>query len=207
MVLIKNYIKENEKADAFLKNGMDLQPETFYKFLEQYEELEKSGGSKFSERVFAGWLETLLGEKAVLEPHKKIESVIPNVYKNYDFLVSLGSLKIIIELKCNIDMIEKDIFKFVITPSSPSAEIIKILLVWEKWDNSKARNGDLSSYMKIANHAKEKGWINAFFYLRGYDRKSMCECTEKSMCECTELKKEINDMKEYIKKLTTASTG
>ncbi|MCX5718219.1 MAG: hypothetical protein NTW44_07985 [Nitrospirae bacterium] len=125
----------------------------------------------------------------------KINGAKNIIKKDADLFIKSNRNEIIIEFKCNIDMIEKDLFKLMLAPRKYK----KILFIWEKRDNSKKAKSDKeSSYITILKYAKEKKWIDEYFYfpLLGKNGRKVAP---------SRLKKEIEKFKLSIKSYINAA--
>ena len=113
------YIGRNSHAESFVKNHKVLTVNSFFDFSKWYWDKSKFGpkgaGSKFSERVFASWVYNHLeGDKELEEisMQHKMPLIVPGVKKQVDLYLKTQRGSLLIEFKCNIDMVEKDLFKF-----------------------------------------------------------------------------------------------
>ena len=165
---IHDYVNENLIAQNFIQKHECLTECNLIDFEREYALKGKEGGAKFSERVFAYWLYVEFNkiEQSQIEyiPHFRKLTRIDGVSKNYDFVVKTQRATNIFEFKCNIDMVEKDIFKFFI--SDPNAN--RILLIWEAFDNSLTSSCEEGSYLKLLKFAKSNEWLTDYFYLPVY---------------------------------------
>ena len=191
------YIKKNKEAYEFVAKYPDFTASAFKKFEEWYWDESKfdgkGGGSKFSERVFSFWIYNFLNSNNTsfeIKPQSKFPLVIDGVTKQVDLHLLTNNGSSLIEFKCNIDMIEKDIFKFIYS----DLEANKIIFIWEVCDNSKAANGEDSSYLKILKHFKSVSNIN-YFYFPLMDRKK--EYYRSNIV----ISKEIAEFKKYLQSL------
>jgi hypothetical protein len=83
---------------------------------------------------------------------------IGTIKKWFDIVVEVRGKTTLVEIKKNIDNVEKDLFKFILLKHSPKGhEYRKIMVIWEEEDRS-------GSYAKILEFAKSKNWIDEWFY-------------------------------------------
>ena len=164
-----NYISQNQQALYFVTKYPVLSADNFFKFGEEYYSRGTSAGSKFSERVFTKWIYESVAD---LDPRwtkqSKLDLLVQGVQKQVDLQLVLNGIEFLIEFKCNIDMIEKDIFKFIyLKDQTPQ----KLIFIWEYIDNSQSvRNGD-SSYLRILDYFEKNNGINYYYFpLRNHDK-------------------------------------
>ncbi|PKL48462.1 MAG: hypothetical protein CVV39_04350, partial [Planctomycetes bacterium HGW-Planctomycetes-1] len=166
------YITENNSSKKFLDNRVNrnLSQNSFKNFIKTY---QKNKRSAFSERVFACWImdEHMSGKNFKVLPTVQDDIKVLNgtVNKRIDFSYEgtkrQRKFKVLIEFKCNIDLIEKDLYKFYLIPRCvKKLQIIKCLFIWEWKDNWTDKNGQPSSYAKLLEHAQRKGFLNQYFY-------------------------------------------
>lgn len=161
------YIGRNSHAESFVKNHKVLTVNSFFEFSKWYWDKSKFGpkgaGSKFSERVFASWVYNHLeGDKELEEisMQHKMPLIVPGVKKQVDLYLKTQRGSLLIEFKCNIDMVEKDLFKFSLSKSKSE----KVIFIWEMQDNMYSANGDDSSYLKLLKYFKKKYNIYYFYF-------------------------------------------
>ena len=156
------YIDNNEQAKLFLQKFPILSAESFFEFGEEYY-INGPAGSKFSERVFTQWIHNAVEKLSPqLITQSKLELIVEGVKKEVDLqLILRGTDHFLIEFKCNIDMIEKDIFKFIFL-SNKTAK--KSIFIWEYTDFSQSRDNTDSSYLKILNYFKINYNIDYFYF-------------------------------------------
>lgn len=188
------YIKKNSSAVKFLqkKSNQSFNVNSFKRFGEEY---SKSGNAAFSEKVFVKWIWNELKEnnKVEITPQKtypiEIKGGTGRIEKNADLFIETNKIKMILEFKCNIDMIEKDIFKLMLAPK----EYKKLLFIWEQYNNELNRFGVDSSYTTILKCAKEQKWIDDYFYF------PLWEKDDETRVPDNKIKKEIERFKKYLK--------
>lgn len=186
--VIAKYINANEAATAFLNTEANrtLSEEAFVAFAEEYQQPDR--GAKFSERVFTYWIcrefeSNGIGIKYC--PQLRRKTNIESVEKIYDLVIKAGDLEIMFEFKCNIDMVEKDIFKYMIT-STIKNKTLKVLFVWERIGHANI------GYTEILNYALAQNWIDKYFYFPIYKNKD-------DKHPHPSLKEAITDLKNHIK--------
>jgi hypothetical protein len=169
------YINQNALARIFLQDRKILSINSLCAFFRKYEEKDKNGKKKgsasFSERVFSYWTMKILNGKPC-ETHYSTQNGQPLVHnKKFDFFFEgKGKKKVFIEFKCNVDNIEKDLYKFWLLKrdrDKADKNIITALVIWEGNDNSKRKKIDEdSSYMKLLKDAsvKKRNILNKYFY-------------------------------------------
>jgi hypothetical protein len=164
---LNEYIQQNEQSRLFLQNYPELCADSFFKFEEEYykkmNEKDKSAGSKFSERVFTQWIYNVVKDLSpTLIPQAKLELASEGVQKQIDLHLMLRNKDhFLIEFKCNIDMIEKDIFKFIYLKQTNAK---KLMFIWESVDSSRSRHNDFCSYIKILDFFKKNNGIEYFYF-------------------------------------------
>lgn len=185
--LRENYVKKNCDADKFLITHERICPMSLIEFKREYykeyrDETEgkksrSSLGAKFSERVFAYWLFRELedvGHQEGVSVHKKVR-VTAVTSEKIDYIIDFSfqnkHRNYYIEFKCNIDNIEKDLYKFSRIHDRwregelGSEEPIKVLFVWEREDNSyKYRSGERRKDAVLLEDAKCTGILDDYFY-------------------------------------------
>jgi len=163
--------------------------EVFKKFCNMYDEGKFKGAAQ-SERFFACWFCDLFEKYSIraeifsrekenkIEINLKINGQQIQIPKKFDFLIQKDNgTKILVELKKNIDLIEKDIFKAILLKNDNMLrnKYKIVLLIREKENKSKNREGKEGSYLTILRYAKEKNWIDYFVYLCSDDGKDVYE--------------------------------
>lgn len=156
----------NEYASTFVAKYPIISADSFQAFGKWYWDTQfpRGAGAKFSERVFTYWIYKVVGEMQtkVLETHYQCKLIIPTVIKDIDLYIKTEQSETLIEFKCNIDMIEKDLFKLMHL-NEPGKR--KCLFIWEKHDSSTNRDGEDSSYMKLLKFfSSEKYGIDYFYF-------------------------------------------
>lgn len=180
---LRKYVNQNDEAGQFLKKNRELSPKSFGKFAVKYNDLGKQrGGAKFSERIFTSWTTAVLREANFPGPVSIHHTYsIGNIEcddrspleKRIDFYFQSGKRKVCIEFKCNIDNIEKDLYKFwLIKRNGQNPDVVTVLLIWEAEDHWEYKKGGLSQYAKLLQDAEGNKILNAYFYLpQGNDAK------------------------------------
>jgi hypothetical protein len=173
--LQQNYINENPQAANFLDQSArtELSSNSFGNFIETYtQRRERRGGSAFSERVFSYWIMKILLDANFTPPffvHKEIDVVLgygqnTPVRKKIDFSFNRNNGNpVFIELKCNIDLIEKDLYKFFLMQSH-NVNGEKLILIWEDEDRRQDQNQQPNQYIRLLNDAKHSSYLNEYFY-------------------------------------------
>jgi hypothetical protein len=84
-----------------------------------------------------------------------------------DLRIDMNATTIFIELKKNIDLIEKDLFKWFLITKEPSVQRHhKLQIIWEREDRSRdKRSGKPNQYQQLLKYAVLNGWIDDYFYL------------------------------------------
>lgn len=170
---------------------------SFKKFVRLYlEKYRKNiGMSKVSEPYFRLFISELIKDldHVKVEPkHHRIELPnFKNVKKSFDIAVEINNVNFLIELKKNIDMIEKDIFKWILIKDEKKYK--KIQIIWEQEDRSLNKDRRPNQYMQFLDYAKDKGWIDDYFYFLPTNFESEKErlrrffidaCTHKDIKSC-----------------------
>jgi len=177
------YINNNELANGFLNNhnNQALSYNSLRAFAGLYEERDQNGrrmgSAGFSERVFSYWTMRQLENNGNYTPvdiqynHeielRDDEDILGTVRKRFDFsFVGLDDRRIIIEFKCNIDNVEKDLYKFYLLKRENlnANRFVTALLVWEVENNWLDRNGNLGQYARLIRDAKVSGFLDEYFY-------------------------------------------
>lgn len=179
----QEYISQNNDVINFLNNQnyCSLSVDSLRAFAERYNNLQRRGGAKFSERVFIYWTVKKLLQNNVslnVKIHDKFNIPILPVEENIevpkiiDFSFQCNnSSRVYIEFKCNIDMVEKDLYKFYLMKrNNHNPSIITSIFIWERVDHWKYANGNHGQYALLLNDAKVKGSLDEFFYFPVYDR-------------------------------------
>jgi hypothetical protein len=133
-----------------------LSREDFEQFLQRYED---HGGSKVSEPYFYELLKDIIGDRNVMRHHKvripvvgRSPTYLPTgIIKKFDFFIEPN---ILVELKKNIDLVEKDLFKWMLLKDKSYK---RIQLIFEE----KLATSQCSI---ILDHALFEGWLNDWFY-------------------------------------------
>ena len=144
---------------------------TYYRFVTKDGKQVKSGGGKYSERFFALFLAhilTDLGKEFALRRRKKVRIHLEkdkSVNKLFDFCLSFDGREILIEQKFNIDLVEKDIFKFYLLNRAlgrrrPEAVIIIFSGICDVGQEEMS-----GSYVTLLEFAKREGFLDEFFVI------------------------------------------
>ena len=183
---LRSHIEEgNRNVGNFLKEkeNTELNANSFGTFVKEYEHLkgQEQSGSKFSERIFAYWIMRELEEGVTLTLHEKIEispiaegtskGLEASVPKVIDYFINgKDNAGVFIELKKNIDNIEKDLYKFYLMKKSKYSDSNTVLLIWENEDHWKDRkSGNLSQYAILLEDAEYYRILDRHFYLSNTD--------------------------------------
>jgi hypothetical protein len=181
-------MKKNEiekEVNKFLQIYPEFSEEAAQAFMKKYylKGLGGSLGSKFSERVFRSWILKALEEK-VYEPVKRksfkfsliLDGKVITDNKKPDMYIKRkeDNKEILVEFKCDIDNIEKDLFKLYFSDE----KFKKILFVWENWDNGESTKGGKGSYLKILEAFQGQHNID-FVYMPIFKDKKMTDIKEK----------------------------
>jgi len=184
--LKKNHIDKVPLAKKFLNDNSNksLTYKSLRAFFDEYETAKKNGkkegGAKFSERVFSYWTMKNLKkngsypEVTIQHRHQiKLHSIKGEeayVTKKFDFsFEGATNKKVFIEFKCNIDNIEKDLYKFFLLKGDKSIKnSVTAIVIFEGEDNwknkRKKNNGELSGYAKLLQDSKAKELLDEYFY-------------------------------------------
>jgi hypothetical protein len=163
------------EVNKFLRNHPKFSADSARKFADKYYDSKSEGklGSKFSERIFVKWiLNALEGEidRNNIKTHFPFSLMLDGKEitdgKKADLYIKRGDTEVLIEFKCNIDNIEKDLFKFVFSDKKYK----KILFIWEGWDKSENQNGEDSSYLKILKAFENPPYKIDYVYLPVYEK-------------------------------------
>lgn len=170
-----------EESRNFLNEFPMFSAEAARAFCDTYYEGEGTKGtkgSKYSERVFKNWISNALqnkisDEEKISKSGLKIGGEVISDSKKPDMYIKRNSdgKRVLIEFKCNIDMVEKDLFKIYFNSDN---DCKYILFIWEHHDHSKSRRNpnEYSSYLKILNsfkkHALSQGINFDFIYMPIY---------------------------------------
>ena len=167
MKKFSEYIGKNTHAVSFVNKHDVLTVKSFIKFSEWYWDENKFGpkgaGAKFSERVFASWVYNYLNRSKVLKEismQHKMPLKVEGVEKQVDLYIKTSGGSSLIEFKCNIDMVEKDLFKFSLSKSKSE----KVIFIWEMPDKMYSSKGEDSSYLKLLKYFKKEYGIHYFYF-------------------------------------------
>ena len=151
---------------------------------------KKYRGAAGSERYFAIFFYDLLTRRCKIREEdfdilrknedKEIHITIldQTITKYPDFVIRSDKSKIYVEVKKNIDLVEKDIFKYILLREGKEENGMdtdageKVLeVIWEYDDHSRSKEGNKGHYHTILEFAKQRGWIDHFTYLYVCDSK------------------------------------
>jgi hypothetical protein len=98
----------------------------------------------------------------------KVDCKEYQIHKEFDIYICKNcSPQILVEVKKNIDNIEKDLIKAYLHGESKQENKPKFIeIVWEEKDESKSRRGEDNQYMILLKYFIGKG-LDAFFYFYG----------------------------------------
>ena len=176
--LWNKYVCDNRLAKNFLERHRCLSVASLREFAEKYEKNKRGseGGAKFSERVFSYWIAKELFEydaSSRVRIHDNREIRLHDkttVDKRIDFSFQRGSgPRVYIEFKCNIDMVEKDLFKFYLMKRN-KCEIVTSIFIWERCDKWEYAKGGPSQYARLLEDTQAHGFLDEYFYFPIYDR-------------------------------------
>lgn len=184
--LVRGYVSQNADACCFVKRHNYLCLKSFKEFLEIYYRNNKSLGAKFSERVFSYWLYNYFKDfeyfknerfspsirvQEQVEIKMALERDCPIITKRFDVCLLANSKRVVlIEFKANIDMVEKDLYKFyLLNRFYEDKNIKKVFLIFENENNAFNRRNQPGHYLSLLELAKEDKIIDEFIYLPGND--------------------------------------
>ena len=193
----KDLVKEYEGfwLDRTLKVPVDPSKDfsaflSFKEFVERYESDRRYKSAAGSERYFAIFFYDLLTRRCKIREEdfdilrknedKEIHITIldQTITKYPDFVIRSDKSKIYVEVKKNIDLVEKDIFKYILLREGKEENGMdtdageKVLeVIWEYDDHSRSKEGNKGHYHTILEFAKQRGWIDHFTYLYVCDSK------------------------------------
>jgi len=175
------YFKKNKRFDAFPPENADFSSfKTFKDFCKMNDGIYKikegkcrNGRSKNSERFFRLFLYDLLKDSEIQIPPKipsiNLEISGRKLEKKYDVKIEKKDKIILVDIKKNIDMIEKDLFKAMMLREHNNVKNNKILIfVWEEWNQSEDRHEKKGSCYTLLKFARTKRWIDNFVYFYPY---------------------------------------
>jgi len=199
----------NSKVSDFFKKkeNRELTVNSLKAFGRNYEYWKKSkeSGAKFSERIFTYWiiqeLKTRGFKEARLRKRYDVPIRIPTgngkteeITKVIDFcFIDKDGKEIYIEYKCNIDLVEKDLYKFYLIKRYKEQKPTTVLLIWEirnNW-NDKKKN-EPSQCANLLINAKAERILDEYFYLPISDK--------------NKLREQVFDFKRFIESKTTRQT-
>jgi hypothetical protein len=129
-------------------------------FLDRYKTTK--GRSATSEPYFQHKIQSLIGIRGTVTRHKDIilqKSKLQGVKKRFDFCLEMDDKITLIELKKNIDVVEKDLFKFLLL-SRENLNFRTVLIIWEE-----KNNWGSGHYPKLLDFGKHMTWIDEWFYI------------------------------------------
>ena len=144
----------------------------FEKFLEEYPSRNKGKRSDvLSKKFFSCVIQELIGDEGtVTQPPPLPLNLGPHgeVKFRFDVVVEVNKNITLIEIKKNIDLIDKDLFKFMLSYynklSYKNVPCRRVELIWE--DRNEIGNGH---YKKLLDYAKSQKWIHEWFYIHHRD--------------------------------------
>ena len=160
--------EKNGRPRSFIEEHPKLCIESLKAFKKKYYPEDKNNpkgkgkplGAKFSERVFSYWLYKEVEEfDPTIESQKELVIKLPfikpltqlgnpenevKIKKTPDLYLQYNNRKILVEFKTNIDMVEKDLYKFWLYKrhGNPDKEIL--FFIWEGEDNRFYKRGNRS---------------------------------------------------------------
>ena len=169
----KRYVADNKIANQFVTDNNQISVLSLKAFKDKYYSKKPSLGSSFSERVFSYWLykEVEQFTPLVIRTQEILLITLPlgtevQVKKSVDLSLEYNNGKTFIEFKTNIDMIEKDLYKFYLHHRfSKDEQSKKLLFVWESTDSRFYKSGSDSQYFSLLNLALQDRVIDEFIYL------------------------------------------
>ena len=112
--------------------------------------------------------------------------IINGVSKLFDlYLKKTNNSSALIEFKCNIDMIEKDLFKFIYCKTESN----KVLFIWEVFDHRKTASGNPSSYLKMLEYFERNKNIKYFYFPLLRDKKDKQDIPDEEITKESLMKK------------------
>ncbi len=169
---LKNgYIAQNDDALKFVNDYPLLTFESLLIFGKVYGcGKNRAGklGSKFSERVFSYWIFNEIKQfNPIVKTQAKIFLPLNNrqVRKDVDLSCEYCDTQYLIEFKANLDMVEKDLFKFwLFQELGQHDNSIKLMYIWECGDGRFDKNGEDNQYLSLLKYARDRKIIDEFFY-------------------------------------------
>ena len=154
----------------------------FDDFFRELKSGDKPRSSKVSEQRFRDFIQKLIGTEGKVKRPKPVEINLDpfgNIEKRFDIAVEVRGKTTLIEVKKNIDNVEKDLFKFILLSQQEQKKRVhkyrKVVLIWEEEDRS-------GSYAKILEFAISKKWIDRWFYF----------------CRGKKFQNEIQELKKFL---------
>ena len=131
------------------------------------------GKSKYSEQVFMRFIEKL-APQTKCDRHFKLEITLENsskrIGKDIDIYFETLNSVFLVEIKKNIDLVEKDLFKWFLMKNcgweqrnnqNPNGKKYKkVELIWEEKPQS-----DDCQYLRLLKYAERQNWIDRYIYL------------------------------------------
>ncbi|KXB01481.1 hypothetical protein AKJ45_01725 [candidate division MSBL1 archaeon SCGC-AAA261F19] len=193
-------MNESEVEEKFkgLLRKLEREPtnyEKFVKFTKFYaEEIPKRKGGKYSERFFKWLIDGMTDQE--IKRGKEFTKVSINlgtgkIDKEFDLHVE--DTQKFIEVKKNIDMIERDLFKvFLLKNDSNHWNKEVFLVVWEEYDHIKPT----SQYGTFLEHFESKEYIKGYSYL--YPHKTKEDWEEKRYNTEEKFDKELDKLEKFL---------
>ena len=172
-----DYVGGNDDAKYFISQYPQIGIDSLKAFKRKYYE-DRPLGAKFSERVFSYWLYKEVEEfSPTIERQKKLEIKLPlepsgvsenevNIKKTPDLYLQYNNRKILVEFKTNIDMVEKDLYKFCLYKEYGDSDKEVLFFIWEREDNRFYKRGKRpeSQYHSMLRLAVDDSVIDEFVY-------------------------------------------
>lgn len=184
---------------------------TFKHFVRVYQEIVKKQkqSGMVGEIYFALLITELIEEYHdinIYTPYSQSQSECEKYYelslngeaaitKKYDICICKDSRpKIFVEIKKNIDMVEKDLLKAFLKKVTCKNSVKLIEIIWEERNNSKRRDGSDNDYMVLLKYFKQQQYLHDFFYFyRFEDNNDEKEAKKNFEDEIKQLEKSLSD--------------
>jgi len=183
---LMKYVDKNDDAKTFLneRKNQTLSLESFNAFIERYRKRlstkkeKKFTGSAFSERVFAYWIMVELNKYGCnsltvqRDENMKLRNNYP-AHKKIDFFFEGKNGNVYIELKCCIDTLETDLYKFYLMKRCSLGR--RYILILKVDDKGKKKSKGNNGYISLLEDAKTKAegehesLLEDYFYFAGTD--------------------------------------
>jgi hypothetical protein len=152
----------------------------FPSFVEYYNKTKKTKGtSKQSEPYFRELIRELIHEHGTVDNrHYRIKLNKPpltGIEKRIDIRAEIYGKTTLIELKKNIDVVEKDLFKFQLLTLDGNMDR-KTLIVWEETPKK-------GQYRQLIEFAIKQGWLDTWFYIHLENYKTEVQRLQKWLLE------------------------